>query len=91
MKRKIEDMNVILNELKDQCLKTANLIENLDTKNKTQDEKDELAGELSASLAILTVNSGLIEGYLDDEDYSKKELSSKNSQKEESALPSFLR
>ena len=71
MKRKIEDMNVILNELKDQCLKTANLIENLDTKNKSQDEKDELAGELSASLAILTVNSGLIEGYLDDEDYSK--------------------
>ncbi len=70
--KKIEGMNVILNELKDQCLKTANLIDNLDTKNKSQDEKDELAGELSASLAILTVNSGLIEGYLDDEDYSKK-------------------
>ena len=42
-------MNVILNELKDQCLKTVNLIENLDTKNKSHDEKDELAGGLSAS------------------------------------------
>jgi len=66
-----------LNELKDQCLKTANLIDNLDTRNKTQDEKDEIAGELSANLAILTVNSGLIEGYLDDEDYSRKESYSK--------------
>jgi hypothetical protein len=74
MKRHIDEMTVILNELKIQCLKTANLIENLDTKNKSQDEKDEITGELSANLAILTVKSGLIEGYLDDEDYIKKEL-----------------
>jgi hypothetical protein len=70
MKRRPEDMKVILNELKDQCLKTANLIQNFDTSDKSEEEREEMVGNLSANLAFLTVSSGLIESYLDGEDYS---------------------
>ena len=70
MKQKPETMKLILEELKEQCLKTAELINHYNIENKTQDEVDEMSGELSASLAILTVRSGLIESYLDNDDYS---------------------
>jgi hypothetical protein len=70
MKQKPETLKIILEELKEQCLKTAELISSYDIKNKTQDEADEMIGELSANVSILTVRSGLIESYLDDEDYN---------------------
>lgn len=91
MKRKPEDMKVILDELKEQCLKTAKLIQNFDPSNKSEDERDEMVGNLSANLAILTVNSGLIESYLDGEEYSSNEPTNKRAKKEDEDIPSFLK
>lgn len=66
-KKTPDDLKVILEELKEQCLETAKSIESMDLENKTEDEKDEILGDLSAKVAVLNIKSGLVENYLDEE------------------------
>lgn len=64
----IENMKVILTELKEHCNKTASLIDNMDTKFPTEDEKDDYLGELIASIIVLHTKSKLIDEYFDEMD-----------------------
>lgn len=66
MIHKPETMTRILEELKEQCLKVASLIDAYDLENKSEDEKDDMIVEMSVNLSILATRSTLIDGYFED-------------------------
>ncbi len=63
---KPENMKRILDELKEQCLKVASLIESYDLENKSENDKDDMIVEMSVNLSILATRSTLIDGYFED-------------------------
>ena len=66
MKYNNETMKLILEELKEQCLKVSNLIDVYDLENKSEDEKDKLIVDMSVNLSILATRSNLIDGYFEE-------------------------
>jgi broad-specificity NMP kinase len=66
MIHKPETMSRILEELKEQCLKVANLIDAYDLENKSEDQIDEMIVDMSVNLSILATRSSLIDGYFDN-------------------------
>jgi broad-specificity NMP kinase len=66
MIHKPDSMHRILEELKEQCLKVASLIDSYDLENKSEDEKDALIVDMSLNLSILATRSTLIDGYFDE-------------------------
>ncbi len=66
MKHTPETMKLILEELKDQCIKVARLIDSYDLDNKSEEEKDNLIVDMSVNLSILASRSTLIDGYFED-------------------------
>ena len=66
MIHKGETMGRILEELKEQCLKVANLIDAYDLENKSEDQIDEMIVDMSVNLSILATRSSLIDGYFDN-------------------------
>lgn len=66
MIHKPETMSRILEELKEQCLKVANLIDAYDLENKFEDQIEEMIIDMSVNLSILATRSSLIAGYFDN-------------------------
>ena len=61
-----ETMTRILEELKEQCLKVASVIDAYDLKNTSEDQKEKMIVDMSVNLSILATRSTLIDGYFDD-------------------------
>ena len=55
----------LLNELRDECLSTIRLIHQLELEHLTDDQRDELLGELTASVTHLNVHSEVVKEELD--------------------------
>ena len=55
----------LLNELRDECLSTIRLIHQLELEHLTDDQRDELLGELTASVTHLNVHSEMVKEELD--------------------------
>ena len=66
MIHKPEAMTRILEELKEQCLKVASLIDAYNLKNTSEDQKEKMIVDMSVNLSILATRSTLIDGYFDD-------------------------
>jgi broad-specificity NMP kinase len=66
MKYNNETMKLILAELKEQCLKVADLIDSYDLENKSEDEKDDMIVDMSVHLSVLATRSTLIDGYFEE-------------------------
>ena len=66
MIHKPETMTRILEELKEQCLKVASLIDAYDLKNTSEDQKEKMIVDMSVNLSILATRSTLIDGYFND-------------------------
>lgn len=58
-------LGALLNELRDECLSTIKLIHQLELEHLTDDQIDDLLGELTASVTHLHVHSGLVREELD--------------------------
>lgn len=51
---------VLFDDLKDECVKFIKLMNQLDVENITEDQEEEILGEMFASLTHLNVHSGLL-------------------------------
>lgn len=60
-------LTALLNELREECLSTIKLIHQLELEDLTEDQTEELLGELAASVTHLTVHSGIVKEELDKE------------------------
>lgn len=58
-------LTTLLNELRDECLSTIKLIHQLELEHLTDEQIDELLGELTASVTHLHVHSGMVKEELD--------------------------
>ncbi|KHE93897.1 MAG: hypothetical protein K8F52_16755 [Candidatus Scalindua rubra] len=50
----------MLDDLKNECVKFIKLMNQLDVENLTEDQEEEIPGEMFASLTHLNVHSGLL-------------------------------
>lgn len=60
-------LTVLLNELMDECLSTIKLIHQLELEHLTDDQVEDLLGELVASITHLHVHTGIVKEELDKE------------------------
>ena len=60
-------LTVLLNELRDECLSTIKLIHQLELEHLTDDQVEDLLGELAASITHLNVHSEIVKEELDKE------------------------
>lgn len=58
-------LTTLLNELRDECLSTIRLIHQMELEHLTDEQIDELLGELTASVTHLHVHSGMVKEELD--------------------------
>jgi hypothetical protein len=58
-------LSALLSELRDECLSTIKLIHQLELEHLTDDQIDDLLGELAASVTHLNVHSGMVKEELD--------------------------
>ena len=58
---------VLLNELKDECLSVIKLIYQMELEHLSDEQIEELLGELTAAITHLNVHSGLVKEELDKE------------------------
>jgi hypothetical protein len=61
-------LKTLLNELKDECLNVVKLVNQLDLEHLTEDQIDDILGELSAALLHLQMHSELLREEIDKED-----------------------
>ena len=55
----------LIDELEEECLHVVSLIEALKVKNLTEDQRDDIFGELSAALSHLRIHSNDVEQVID--------------------------
>lgn len=55
----------LIDELEEECLHIVSLIEALKIKNLTEDQREDMLGELSASLSHLKIHSNEVEEVID--------------------------
>lgn len=55
----------LIDELEEECLHVVSLIEALKVKNLTEDQRDDILGELSAALSHLRIHSNDVEQIID--------------------------
>ena len=55
----------LIDELEEECLHVVSLIEAIKIKNLTEDQREEILGELSASLSHLKIHSNEVEQVID--------------------------
>jgi hypothetical protein len=58
-------LTTLLNELRDECLSTIRLIHQLELEHLTDEQMDEVLGELTASVTHLHVHSAMVKEELD--------------------------
>ncbi len=58
----------LIAELEEECLHVVSLIEALKVKNLTEDQREDILGELSASLSHLKIHSNEVEEVIDKTD-----------------------
>ena len=57
---------VLFDELKEECLRYIKLLSQLELEDLTEDQKDEILGEMTASLTHLNVHSGLLKKEIEE-------------------------
>lgn len=60
-------LTTLLNELRDECLSTIKLIHQLELEHLTDEQIDDVLGELTASVTHLHVHSGMVKEEMDKE------------------------
>ncbi|MGC8493185.1 MAG: hypothetical protein ACP5SH_15755 [Syntrophobacteraceae bacterium] len=60
------DMGVLLDELAAECLKAVRYIEALKVKELTEDQREDILGELSASITHLRIHSEALDREFDE-------------------------
>lgn len=60
-------LKTLLNELRDECLSTIKLIHQLEMEHLTDDQIDDVLGELTASVTHLNTHSSIVKEELDKE------------------------
>lgn len=58
-------LSVMLDELRDECLRCIKLINQLELDNLTEEQVDEILGDLTASVAHLNIHSETVKEELD--------------------------
>lgn len=61
-----ENMGVLFDELEEQCLRAIRYIEALKVKELTEDQKEDILGELSASITHLRIQTDTLDRKLDE-------------------------
>lgn len=61
-----ENMVVLFDELEDQCLRAIRYIEALKVKELSEDQKEDLLGELSASITHLRIQTDALDRKLEE-------------------------
>ena len=64
VKNKID--KVLFDDLKDECAKFIKLMNRFEAKNITENQEDEILGEMFASLTHLNVHSGLLKKQIEN-------------------------
>ena len=60
-------LSALLNELRDECLSAIRLIHQMELEHLSDEQVEELLGELTASVTHLNVHSGMVKEELDKE------------------------
>ncbi|HZX47847.1 MAG TPA: hypothetical protein VFF47_01360 [Nitrospirota bacterium] len=58
-------LKLLIDELEEECLHVVSLIEALKVKNLTEDQREDILGELSAALSHLRIHSNDVEQVID--------------------------
>lgn len=61
-----EHLEVLLDELEEECLRAVRYIEALRVKELTEDQKEDILGELSASITHLRIQTDALDRKLDE-------------------------
>jgi hypothetical protein len=61
-----QNMGVLFDELEEQCLRAVRYIEALKVKELTEDQKEDILGELSASITHLRIQTDALDRKLDE-------------------------